>query len=206
MLGHHARRTTDLRARRHEQTRREILEAAWALAEEHGIAGLSLREVARAVGMRAPSLYTYFPSKDAIYDAMFAEGYRALLELYRDLEHTAEPSERRTILVGAVERFVTFCQESPARYQLMFTRAVPGWEPAPEAYAVSLDSYGQMTASLARLGISGDRALDLFTAVSAGLAGQQLANDPSGDRWRRLAGPAVEMLVDHLDRWEGERP
>ena len=66
---------TTARSRRHEATRREILDAAWAQAEELGIAAISLREVAAAVGMRAPSLYTYFASKDAIYDAMFAEGY-----------------------------------------------------------------------------------------------------------------------------------
>jgi len=55
-----------------------------------------------------------------------------------------------------------------------------------------------MAAALAGLGIEGDRALDLFTAVTAGLAAQQMSNDPAGDRWRRLAGDAVRMLLAHL--------
>ena len=63
---------TDLKDRRHEVARREIIDAAWAQAEKVGIAAMSLRDLGRAVGMRAPSLYTYFASKDAIYDAMFA--------------------------------------------------------------------------------------------------------------------------------------
>ena len=70
--------TTTRRDIRRETTRRAIVAAAWEHAERAGVAGISLRELAADVGMRAPSLYTYFPSKDAIYDAMFAEGYQAL--------------------------------------------------------------------------------------------------------------------------------
>src|ERR1700680_5086923 len=71
--------TRDRRAERREATRAEILDAAWELAREQGLAGLSLREVAAKVGMRPPSLYWYFDAKHAIYDAMFAQGYRQLL-------------------------------------------------------------------------------------------------------------------------------
>jgi AcrR family transcriptional regulator len=44
-----------------------------------GLAALTLRDVAAKVGMRPPSLYSYFPSKNAIYDAMFLQGGLALL-------------------------------------------------------------------------------------------------------------------------------
>ncbi len=57
-----------------------IVESAWELAREHGIAGVSLHALAREVGMRQPSLYAYFDSKLALYDAMFADGNRDLLE------------------------------------------------------------------------------------------------------------------------------
>ena len=189
---------TGIRARRHQATRREILDAAWVLAGDQGVSGISLRELGRRVGMKAPSLYTYFPNKDAIYDAMFAEGYRALASHYEQWEGALQSEDRVAALTEAVSGFVGFCQASPARYQLMFTRAVPGWEPSPEAYAESVDGYRQMAAALAGLGIEGDRALDLFTAVTAGLAAQQMSNDPAGDRWRRLAGDAVRMLLAHL--------
>ena len=70
----------DRRAERRDSTRAEILEAAWELCRTQGLAGLSLRDVARKIGMRPPSLYWYFDSKQAIYDAMFAQGNRQLLE------------------------------------------------------------------------------------------------------------------------------
>ena len=51
------------------------------MAREQGLAQLTLREVAGRVGMRAPSLYTHFSSKHAIYDAMFADAWTQYLEI-----------------------------------------------------------------------------------------------------------------------------
>ncbi len=72
--------TPDVRTRKRERTRAEILAAAWELVRRDGIAGLSLRDLAAGAGMRAPSLYTYFRSKNALFDAMFAEGMRQFAE------------------------------------------------------------------------------------------------------------------------------
>jgi AcrR family transcriptional regulator len=66
----------DRRRHRHEETRAEIITAPWDLAQRDGLAALSLRDVARVVAMRAPSLYNYFASKHAIYDATFRPGLR----------------------------------------------------------------------------------------------------------------------------------
>ena len=185
-----------VRARRREQTRAEILEAAWRLSERDGIAGLSLRELAREVGMRAPSLYTYFDSKAAIYDEMFAAGYRELDAVDAQLE--IDPDDPVGTLAASAEAFIDFCCASLARFQVMFTRAVPGWEPSAEAYAVSVASYERSVEEFAQLGIDDPRHVDLLTALFAGLASQQLANDPGGDRWRRLSREAAEMYVAHV--------
>lgn len=188
----------DVRARRRDRTRRDILVAAWHLAERDGIANLSLRELAGEVGMRAPSLYTYFDSKAAIFDAMFAEGYHQLDGIYDGLPFDTEnPVDT---LAMATVRFLEFCKASIPRYQLMFTRVVSDWQPSPQAYAASVASYEQMALRLAAAGIEGRHALDLWTALTAGLAAQQLANDPTGDRWVRLSGDVAEMFIDHLGR------
>lgn len=191
---------TDVRTRRRDQTRREILGLAWELAERDGLGSLSLRELARTAGMQAPSLYTYFDSKGAIFDAMFAEGYRQLDELYDAAD--AEPAAVASSLTAATVQFLQFCRASLPRYQLMFTRAVADWQPSPEAYAVSLASYQRMTGLLAGLGIEGERTVDLWVSITAGLAAQQLANDPAGDRWIRLAGEATEMFLTHIGRMQ----
>jgi AcrR family transcriptional regulator len=188
----------DVRARRRAQTRREILDAAWRLAERDGVAGLSLRDLAREVGMRAPSLYTYFDSKAEIYDAMFAEGYRQLDAVMADVAIDLDDP------VGTLERlgrvFLQFSNASLPRYQLLFTRVVPDWEPSPEAYAVSVANYERAAELFVRAGLPGQRPMDLWTAVLAGLAAQQQANEPGGDRWVRLIREAAEMFVEHMRR------
>src|SRR3954471_17228088 len=89
-----------------------ILDAAWELAREHGIGGLSLHALAREVGMRQPSLYEYFASKHALYDAMFADGNRQLLER---LDAVKLPRAARPALKKVLRAFVDFAREDPAR-------------------------------------------------------------------------------------------
>src|SRR3954466_903708 len=68
----------DRRQRRRLETIEEVLDHAAAIMAEEGVAGLSLGEIARRMGIRPPSLYVYFPSKHALYDALFARGWRRL--------------------------------------------------------------------------------------------------------------------------------
>ncbi len=183
---------SDRRAQRHAATRQEILDAAWNLARSHGLTGWSLRELAASVGMRAPSLYVYFDGKDAIYDAMFAQGYRQLLERIGRLPTAGEPVE---VLRGAAREFFDFYVEDAARHQLLFLRVVPGFEPSPESYALARDVVARLREVLADAGLDRPEAVDLWTALFTGLASQQASNDPGGDRWQRLLDRAVDMFV-----------
>lgn len=187
--------TRDRRAERRESTRAEILEAAWALARTHGLAGLSLRDVARRIGTRPPSLYWYFDSKHAIYDAMFADANRQLLQ--RLSEHDW-PDDPREFLRVSARVFVEFSAEDVARYQLMFQRTIPDFEPSPESYALAMQVVDQMRARFAAAGITDPADFDLGTALVGGLAAQQTANEPGGDRWLRLIDDAVDMFADHV--------
>jgi AcrR family transcriptional regulator len=185
----------DRRAERHTATKREILDAAWRLARERGLAGWSLRDVADAVGMRAPSLYVYFDSKNALYDAMFAEGYAELLAALDALRSAAGDVPPVELLRRGASVFVDFCVEDPARYQLLFLRTLPGFEPTPASYALATDVLEQSAAVLTTVGIGAPEQVDLWTALLAGLATQQISNDPGGDRWRRLVDRAVDMFL-----------
>lgn len=187
--------TRDRRAERRESTRAEILEAAWALARTQGLAGLSLRDVARRIGTRPPSLYWYFESKHAIYDAMFADANRHLLQR---LEEQDWPEDPRELLRLAARVFVEFSTEDVARYQLMFQRTIPDFEPSPESYALAMEVVDQMRGRFAAAGITDPAHFDLGTALVGGLAAQQTANEPGGDRWLRLIDDAVDMFFDHV--------
>jgi AcrR family transcriptional regulator len=188
--------TRDRRTERREATRGEILEAAWALMRDHGVAGLSLRDLGQRVGMRAQSLYSYFDSKEAIYDALFAEGCRECLERLQRVERTGDP--RADFRAGS-RAFVDFCLEDHARYQLLFQRTIPGFEPSPEAYEPAVELLEASRQVLVDAGGTDPRDLDLSTALTSGLVDQQISNDPGGDRWYRLLDDALDMFFAHID-------
>jgi AcrR family transcriptional regulator len=186
----------DRRAERREATRAEILEAAQALMREHGVAGLSLRDLGQKVGMRAQSLYSYFDSKEAIYDALFAEGFKQYLELRRGTKVTGDA--RADFRAGS-RQFFEFCLEDPARYQLLFQRTIPGFEPSPESYAPSMEGLEITRQALVAAGGTDPRDLDLYTGLMTGLIDQQISNDPGGDRWYRLLDDALDMFFAYID-------
>ena len=182
----------DRRAERRAATRREILDAAWDLVRADGLGSLSMRDLGARVGMRAQSLYAYFPSKYAIFDAMFAESNRDLLRRLTDLETTGDPIDR---LARNGRVFIDFSVEDPVRYQLMFQRTIPGFEPSPEAYAPAVDVLENARTAMRACGIPDARAFDAWTAVTAGIAAQQNSNEPGGDRWVRLADDITAMFL-----------
>lgn len=200
----------DRRAARRKETRQEIIAAAWALVRANGLAGLAMRDLGAQVGMKAQSIYSYFGSKHDIYDAMFHEGYLAFEESLTGALAQADPAPVAQARAAA-HTFFDFCTADPVRYQLMFQRTIPDFEPSAESYAVAVRVYETMVSAFASFGISDPAALDLWTAVLTGLTDQQLSNDPGGDRWERLIDRTVDMtlreIAPHLfDEPKGSRP
>ena len=85
----------------------------------------------------------------------------------------------------------------PVRYQLLFQRTIPDFVPSDASMALARASYADMAGVLARLGIVDAADLDLWTAVQMGLADQQLANEPGGDRWTSQLDRAIDMFLAH---------
>ena len=183
---------TDRRRARHEATRQEILDAAWAIVRAEGLAALTMRGLARVVGMEPQSLYTYFRSKHDVYDALFAEGNQELLDRLHAVDWPEDPRE---LLRTVAEVMLTFDAEDAARSQLLFQRTIPDFEPSPETYALAEAVFAYCGGHLARAGITDPASMDLYTALVAGLGMQQLANDPGGDRWLGLLDRAIDMYV-----------
>ena len=182
---------------RRDAARRKIIDAAWTVAHEQGLAALTLREVAARVGIRAPSLYSHFESKHAIYDAMFGESWTGFLELSRGV---TLPDSPRAALRVVAHTFFDFATADLARHQLMNQRIIPGFTPSAASYAPAVAALTEPVERLRALGVDPSEAdIDLYTALLAGLVDQQWANDPGGSRWARLLDRAVDMYADNLD-------
>jgi AcrR family transcriptional regulator len=185
----------DRKAERRAETRREILAAAWEIARESGLTQVTLRDVAARVGMQAPSLYTHFDSKMAIYDAMFGQAWSDYEESTRRLEDDL-PDHPREVLHLVARHFVDYAIADLARHQLMNQRIIPGFEPSPEAYAPSLRVLTRAREVVAGLGEISPDDFDIWIALVGGLVNQHHANDPGGTHYVDLLARAVDMWAD----------
>lgn len=198
---------SDRRSARRAAAAREIVDAAWTLAAQRGLAGISMRDLGAAVNMRAQSIYTYFRTKNDIYDAMFAQGYRQFNDSFPDFPTEIPPGltshKRRELIAVHLQKAATayfdFCTNDPVRYQLLFQRVVPDFEPSPESWAIALEYYDKVRQAFAVIDIVEQSDLDLWTALLTGLVDQQISNDPTGRRWYVLIDSAVEMFLAHID-------
>ena len=139
-------------------------------------------------------MYAYFESKSAIYDAMFGQ---AATEFADTMAARIDGDGPHEVLATYARRFVEFCTSDPARYQLLFQRTLPGFEPTPESFAPAIRALANTQELLASHGITDERHIDLWTALITGLVDQQISNDPGGDRWTGLVDESVTMLLVH---------
>ena len=149
-----------------ETVRAGILAAARARLAQDGAAGLSLRAVARDVGMVSSAVYRYFPSRDDLLTALLVEAYDALGAAVEEADAAAGPE------VGA--RWVAACRAirrwslaHPAQFALLYGSPVPG-------YAAPQDTVVPATRVVAvLLGV-------VLAAVAEGAAPARPAGAPAG--------------------------
>ena len=178
---------------RHEEKAAEIVARAWELARSEGFRGLSLRALAARVGMRQPSLYQYFASKDALYDAMFADANRRLLD---NLEALSLPADPRAALKVSMGAFTAFALEDDVRAQLLFQRPIPGFEPSPASYERAEAVLDWAVRLLAGVGVTDPGDVDCFVAMVGGLIAAQSSNEPGGDRWLRHLDRMIDLHLN----------
>ncbi len=202
----------DRRRHNREEVIHAILETSRAIIRERGAAGLNLNEVARQLKMKTPSLYEYFPSKMAIYDALFRQG----IGLFRQ---RMEQNPRENVSLWervrlTMDTYITFASENPELYQIIFERPIPGFIPSEEgmrecmaALAYLNDGLSQaMEAGTIKTDVTLEQAYSLVGALMHGLTALHIANEPQlpvgSGRFGSLIPPAVELL---RAAWESER-
>jgi AcrR family transcriptional regulator len=188
---------TDWREERRRSARATIVEAAWSLVDESGLAAVSMRDLASRAGITTPTLYAYFDSKNGVFDEMFASSAQ---QFATHMSAPYDTNESRQLLRAMARRFVDFCLSDVGRYQLLFQRTIPGFEPSARSYAYAVTALEISRRQLADVGVRKDWQIDLLTALLSGLVNQQISNDPGGDRWTRLIDDAVEMFLTHCER------
>jgi AcrR family transcriptional regulator len=191
--------------RRRADTRREILDAAVEVMAERGVAGLSLSEVARRVGIRQPSLYKHFASLHAVYDELFREGAEQQLEAVVRAAKGSAPG--LPALAAVSEAIGRLAMSNPVFAQLIAWRPVPEFEPSAAAFKPSVEMIDVLRGLLRDAVAHGEldpaadseEGVSLLSIVVTGTLSQQLANQPGATyeegRFTSLMPQAFAMFV-----------
>ena len=204
----------DRRQRRRQETIEQVLDVAADVMAAEGVTGLTLGEVARRMGIRTPSLYVYFDSKNALYDALFERGWRLLLAAVTAADEQVRDGDGRTVLHTVNGAFVRWAVEHPAYTPLMLWRPVPRFEPSAEAYAPAVDMTRLAVdrlrhfqqAGVLRADVDVDDAYRTLTAVTAGVISQQLTNAPHESFDDGLFTATLPAVLDMWLTHYGARP
>ncbi len=116
-----------------ELMRGEILAAAQHIIRTNGMDALSLRALAKAVGVTAPALYEYFPNKDAILRALFIKGSNMMLTLMEQTIALSAPGIPQILAV--LNGYRAFAHEEPDYFRLLFGTVDPALELIENDYA-----------------------------------------------------------------------
>ena len=179
--------------------REEIIQAALALIDETNDAStLTLRGIARAAGISAPSIYAHFADLPAVIDAVLQQSFQALAELVSGAMSTQE--DPVAALKAGCWAYVRFGWEHKGRYRLMF--AATGY--APNA----MESFIHLEKAIERCvrsgtSTSGDAHADAYL-VWVAVHGMATLEKPARADYRRfgtLDRPAMlATLIERLAR------
>lgn len=157
--------------RRGERTRTAILDHAERIFSERGFDAATLGDIAKAAGIRAPSLYEYFDSKESLYDAMLEQACEPLLEILESYTRAdTSPPEARPNLLAKV---LTVFRERPHLARLIHQEALVG-------------------------GPHLERLLQPRMQTLFGRTLEVLGRLPSGGRWTQDEVPFVGLAMMHV--------
>ncbi|MRR29603.1 TetR/AcrR family transcriptional regulator, partial [bacterium] len=109
------------------ELRGKIIEAAWDQITREGAAALSLRAVARDLGIAAPSIYNYFADRDGLVTALILEAYDSLARFQIAADDAAPVADLNARLVSIGRAYREWAVTYPQRYLLIFGTPIPGY-------------------------------------------------------------------------------
>lgn len=99
----------------------------------HGAAGLSLRAIARDLGVVSSAVYRYVPSRDELLTLLLVEAYTDLAQAVTDAVGTAPQHAHRERILLAAHAVRGWAVADPARWALLYGSPVPGYSAPPDA-------------------------------------------------------------------------
>jgi AcrR family transcriptional regulator len=129
------------RARQRRELVSEIVDAAQRQLAAGGPSGVSLRGIAREVGLSPASLYTYFASVDEIFTEMIICGFGDLSNALATAAEAADSASHSPLdrLHGVAQKYRQWALENTARFNLLFTDQIPGYVAPPDGPTIAAE-------------------------------------------------------------------
>jgi AcrR family transcriptional regulator len=174
-----------------QQTRATIVEVAADLLRSQGAAAVTIRAVAQAAGLQAPTLYRFFDDKDTLLDAVAEHVFAAYVSTKSESADTGDPVDD---LRAAWHTHIGFGLTNGALYALLTDRARTHPSPAAEQGVAVLRARVHRVAAAGRLRVPETRAVELIHAAGTGTVLTLLAA-PADDRDPTLADDMLDALL-----------
>ncbi len=159
-----------------------IRQTAWQQIAEHGSPALSLRAIARALGITAPAIYHYYPDRDALVTALIIEAYTS----FGDAQLAARdalPAHDLVVRLRAIGiAYRQWAIAYPERYQLIFGTPIPGYvSPVEQVMPVAVRALSALVSVIDALRVDG-------RLHAPNLPDVHPAFQPMIDQWKRYSG------------------
>ena len=192
-----ARRSARERVR--AEITREITDIARAQLAADGAAGLSLRAVARDMGMVSSAVYRYFASRDELLTALIIDGYNAIGEAVEEAEAACRRDDYPGRWRAACRAARAWALAHPHEYALIYGSPVPGYQAPPDTIVPAARS----TVVFGRLISDAHAAGELAPAPDGPPIPNVLTEDASRLRDSVLPGVPDEVAIGALTAWSG---
>jgi AcrR family transcriptional regulator len=166
-----------------------IKETAWKQIGEFGAPTLSLRAIARELGITAPAIYNYVPRRDDLVTALIIDAYTSFgdSQLAARDAVPAEDVKGRMMAIGIAYR--DWALTHPQRYQLIFGTPIPGYEaPVERVMPAGVRSMSALVSVVETLRAAGTLRAEGFPLVMPGY-------EKRLDVWRTYGGQAEVLSV-----------
>jgi AcrR family transcriptional regulator len=173
-----------------------IQETAWKQIAESGAPALSLRAIARRLGITAPAIYNYFPDRDALVTALIVDAFTSLSASQSESLQGLPPDDHSARLTVLGLNYRDWAMAYPQRYQLIFGTPIPGYH-APEDITLPAAAWAlsPLIDTLQSTFLAGRLRVDRSAALPPELTSMLSA-------WSQFAGgPDVEVLYAALVIW-----
>jgi AcrR family transcriptional regulator len=180
----------------HTQLQEAIKESAWVQIAEAGAPALSLRAIARSLGITAPAIYNYFPDRDALVTALIVDAFTSLGQSQKEAIRELAPDDPITRVTALGLAYRDWAITYPQRYQLIFGTPIPGYQ-APEDITLPAAAWAllPLIETLQAISLAGSLRIDRSAARTPALTSMLEA-------WSQFAGgPELEVLYAALVIW-----